>query len=73
MAKIRVPEASGELVLTYQGNDPKTYKITDHLVTVANEDVAIFLDSVTDSAAHDEVAKKIDAAADPSGPALPAA
>lgn len=72
MAKIRVEQKDGSITLAYQGNEPKTYNVTDHLVTVPAGEVAVFLDSVAGSSPADDAAKKIDAQTDPSAPALPA-
>jgi hypothetical protein len=43
MAKVRVPQADGEITLSRVGEEPKTYRVTDHEVTVAAADLDNFL------------------------------
>ena len=49
MAKIRVEQADGQIVVAHQGDDPVSYAVTDHTVTVAAADVAAFLGAVAGS------------------------
>lgn len=36
--KIRVPQESGEVTLSVAGGEPRTFRITDHLLSPANQD-----------------------------------
>lgn len=70
MAKIRVDQKDGEIIVAYQGDEPVRYNVTDGQVTVKNEDVPMFLDSVAGSLPADARAKELASAADPSAPAV---
>lgn len=48
MARVRVPQADGEITVT-RGNDRHTYRVSDHEVTVATDRLEHFLRSVAGS------------------------
>lgn len=49
MTKLRVPQAKGEITIAVGGQEPTTYKVTNHEVTVEEPDVDRFLSQVDGS------------------------
>lgn len=46
MAKVRVPQKDGEITFSRQGDEPRTYRVTDGEVTVAQADLDRFLRAI---------------------------
>lgn len=49
MATVKVPQADGEIRISLQGNEATTYKVSDHQVTVKDDDLELFLGAVEGS------------------------
>lgn len=49
MPKVHVPQPDGEVVVARNGEEAKTYRVTDHQVTVKEEDLQHFLGVVEGS------------------------
>jgi hypothetical protein len=49
VASIRVPQTDGEITIATGGDPGKTYKVKDHVVTVAKADVPLFLSVIDGS------------------------
>ena len=47
--KISVPQKDGEVIVSFDGDDPTTYKVTDGQVSVPGEIVERFLSAVDGS------------------------
>jgi hypothetical protein len=43
MAKVHVPQSGGDITIAFAGDEPTTYAVTDHEVTVPDGDVARFV------------------------------
>lgn len=48
-ATVRVPQADGEIRITFTGGDPVTYPVVDHLVTVPADQAGRFVAVVSGS------------------------
>ena len=41
--KVRVPQADGEITIARAGEDDRRFRVTDHEVNVAGDDLELFL------------------------------
>jgi len=57
MAKVRVPQADGQISIATDGNEPTTWTVTDHVVTAKNQTEADLIVGAVDGATV-ETAKK---------------
>lgn len=46
---VRVPQKEGEIRIAVAGDEPRTYKVSDHTVTVNNADLDHFLVTIEGS------------------------
>lgn len=58
MPKVQVKQDDGEIKISTNGDEPKTYKVSDGTVTVALVDLAAFLNNVAGSKVLETPAEK---------------
>lgn len=54
--KVRVPQSEGDITIAANGDEPRTYKVTDGTVTVAEADLPTFLGAVEGSSVEAKTA-----------------